>query len=237
MLPESPEPTKGVLRAVDNPHATEDAKNDHVTFDFNPAKVKLATAVTYNQPAQKKGKKPAAPEYKGPEARTLELELTLNEFNNVSSNKEGKVAEDIATLISFTRPTKSTLNNKPRPPTVQLVWGKDLWNFPCYVKSVTATITMFSTSGAALRATVAVALVEMPKPTYPVNPTSHSRVGQQSHTMLFGESLAAVAHKYYDKPTLWRGLAELNGIDDPTRLRAGNQIYLPPLEDVSAASK
>ena len=146
------------------------------------------------------------------------------------------VHKDLETLVSWTRPTgPSRGNTKPSPPTIELQWGPK-W-FPCYVASVSSTITIFDRDGMPLRATVTVSLKELPDDKQGQNPTSGSLVGHQSHVLTQGESLPSIAHRYYERPGYWRGLAKANGIDDPTRLRAGHRLYLPPLVDVAEASK
>lgn len=168
----------------------------------------------------------------------MAIELLLDGWDPKRPNQASdlKVNAIIETLVSWTRPTESSRRqNRPKPPIVTLKWGPD-W-FPCYVASANSTITMFDTKGFPLRATVAVSLKEMPADDAPQNPTSGSRVGHQSHILIDGETLPGVAHRYYEKPAYWRGVAIANGIDDPTRIRPGTRLYLPPIEDVAAASK
>ena len=50
-----------------------------------------------------------------------------------------------------------------------------------------------------------------------------------AHVLREGESLAAVAHRHYDKPADWRAIADANRIDDPRRLIAGMQLRVPRL--------
>jgi hypothetical protein len=47
-----------------------------------------------------------------------------------------------------------------------------------------------------------------------------------------GESLAAVAGRYYEKTREWRAVAEANNIDDPIRLRIGTELLVPPRSEV-----
>ena len=49
------------------------------------------------------------------------------------------------------------------------------------------------------------------------------------HVLEQGETLAAVATRYYDKPVAWRAVAEANGVDDPRRLSPGTFLTVPPL--------
>lgn len=228
----------GKLEVVDNPHTDGDSTASSIEFVFNPSKLVVTAQAKWEQPTQGGAKKASVPTYKGAEPRSMDVEFILDgwDLSGPSRTNERKVDKDIATLVSWTRPTKSTRSStKPRPPTVELKWGPK-W-FPAYVASVNSTITMFDDKGFPLRATVKVTLKELPSEQKGPNPTSGTRVGHQSHTLVAGETLPALAQRYYDKPAYWRGLAAVNDIHDPTRLRAGTRVYLPPITDVAEASK
>ena len=232
----------GKLEVVDNPHA-DGPKT--IEFVFNPSKLSVGASAKWDQPGQSGNKKAAAPNYNGAEPRTMDFDFILDGWDlsgKPTTQKDGRtkqrdVHKDIETLVSWTRPTKKAIGkNKPNPPTVELKWGPK-W-FPAYVASLKTLVTMFDKKGFPLRATVTVNLKEVPSKgaDKPQNPTSGSRVGHQSHTFLAGDSLASIAQQYYDKPSYWRGVAAANDIDDPTRLRNGTRLYLPPLSDVAALS-
>jgi len=38
-----------------------------------------------------------------------------------------------------------------------------------------------------------------------------------------------VANRYYDRPSVWRPIADSNGITDPRRLNAGRILEIPRL--------
>jgi len=63
--------------------------------------------------------------------------------------------------------------------------------------------------------------------TLPMNPTSGGMPGRRSHTVGQGENLQSIAMANYGRPGLWRRIAEVNGITDPTRVRPGSTVYLP----------
>jgi nucleoid-associated protein YgaU len=44
-----------------------------------------------------------------------------------------------------------------------------------------------------------------------------------------GDSLQSVAHNAYGDPTLWRRIAEANGIDDPLSIPRGTVLSIPTL--------
>lgn len=207
-----------------------------VEFVFNPTKLTTVAAAKWEQPAQGGAARASQPNYKGPEPQTLELELMFDSWDVVGRSKRCDVQKSIDTLVSWTRPTgPSRGRTKPSPPIVKLVWGRE-W-FPAYVVSVNVTITMFDTDGKPLRATIKVALKEMPPRQPGPNPTSGSRVGHQSYATVAGDTLAGIAARVYEQPSYWRGLAAANGIDDPKRVRPGTRLYLPPINEVAEASR
>jgi hypothetical protein len=183
-----PENTKfvyGKLEVIKNPHEDGESTAKQIEFVFNPSKLTMNAAAKWEQPSQGGNKKASAPTYKGPEPRSMDVEFTLDGWDRsgASRSNERKVADDLATLVSWTRPTKSTRDTKkPAPPTVRLSWGT-AW-FPAYVATVNSTITMFDTDGKPLRATVKVSLKEMPADDKKQNPTSGSLVGHQSHILV-----------------------------------------------------
>jgi nucleoid-associated protein YgaU len=49
--------------------------------------------------------------------------------------------------------------------------------------------------------------------------------------MVVGDSLASIAWSEYRDPTVWRAIAERNGVSDPMRVAPGRQLLMPPLDD------
>ena len=223
-----------------NTHSDGESTETKLTFVFNPAKLDVKASAKWDQPPQSGSKKGSVPQYKGAEPRTMDLDLVLDGWDpsGPTRSQQRDVQKDVATLMSWTRPTASTRTTKlPRPPYVVLQWGNPSkpW-FSCYVVSVSASFTMFDETGKPVRATVKVSLKEVPAEPGKQNPTSGSLAGHQSHLMVEGDSLPLVAHRYYDRPAYWRGIAVANGIDDPQRVRPGTRLYLPPIEEVGLLS-
>ena len=122
-------------------------------------------------------------------------------------------------------------NKKAMPPLVVLHWGA-ITAFPAFVTQVSAKYTLFSPGGTPIRAVCTVALEEMPADPPGQNPTSGSRDVRSVHTMVAGDSLASVAYAEYGDPTMWRAIAEYNGIDDPLRTGAGTAVDPHPRRPV-----
>lgn len=117
----------------------------------------------------------------------------------------------------------------------QSVVGPPLGNqrrngFRCIVESIKQKFTLFSPEGIPLRATLTVSLREYKRlrdQLLELHLSSPDRT--HVHPLQEGEVLARVAHRYYDRPSDWRPIAEHNRIDDPRRLRAGVFLTVPPL--------
>ncbi len=102
--------------------------------------------------------------------------------------------------------------------------------FRCVVESVKQKFTLFSPQGVPLRATLTVSLREyktLEEQLARLNLNSPDRT--HSHVLQRGETLTAVARRYYVRPGEWRAIAETNGIEDPRRLTPGTILTIPPI--------
>jgi phage tail-like protein len=120
-------------------------------------------------------------------------------------------------------------------PSCQFVWGD--FSFQGLVTSLNIKINITSARGTPQRATVSITITETGNPSkYPFqNPTSSANGASITHTVVAGDSLASIAYSVYGKADQWRGIAEMNGIDDPLRLRPGTTLLLPTARDARAA--
>ncbi len=108
-------------------------------------------------------------------------------------------------------------------------WGNQRRNsFTGVAESVRQKFTMFSPEGVPLRANVTLVLREyrtIEEQLYQLNPSSPDRT--HGHVLAVGETLSAVAGRYYDRPGEWRRIAEDNDIEDPRRLQPGQLLRVP----------
>ena len=204
-------------------------------FDFNPGEYTIAKSSTWNRPQMKGGKQTGKPEFAGANAQTVQMEMLFDEW----MSGEGGVAKSIATLIEWVKPTDDSVKKKkPQPPIVMFEWGDNpaVTSFRGYVKQVQAKFLLFDGSGTPLRGTANVTLEEVPIPPKKQNPTSGAIHGRRTHVVVSGDSLASIAWHEYEDPTLWRGLAAFNDIDDPLRVRPGATILLPTADEARRLS-
>lgn len=111
------------------------------------------------------------------------------------------------------------------PPKCKLVWGN--FSFVAIAESVNVTFTMFLSDGTPVRAQAKVKMKEIEEQDVypPQNPTSRS-VSRKRWVVRQGETLDWIAYQEYGDSSLWRYIAEANGLDNPRDLRPGQVLNL-----------
>jgi nucleoid-associated protein YgaU len=198
---------------------------------FNPTDYKLTQSLEVKR--NRSPKRPAGtPEYTGTNAMVLTTQLFFDDF----ASAKGDVTPKITTLLSWTRPTEmSKKEKKPCPPYVQFKWGgnKQLDNFCGFLESVVVHYTIFRRDGTPVQAKVDITIKGETEPIEGQNPTSRAAGSRQTHTVVEGETLQAVAYQELGRPTYWRAIAELNDIDDPLRVSPGTILLIPSVADAA----
>lgn len=202
-------------------------------FEFNPSQLSLSRRTDWKStptPAVRDG---TLPEFMGPEPREMTVQVFLDRSGDPDSNDVMKMVES---LFSCCEVTASSLAAKqPSTPWVVFQWGSfKTVRFTAYVESVEATYTLFGTTGMPIRATCQVRLHEIPTKTRGQNPTSGALTARRVHRLVAGDSLQSLAWREYGDATVWRAIAETNGIDDPSRLTPGTELILPAVEEVTS---
>ena len=110
-------------------------------------------------------------------------------------------------------------------------WGNQKrYSFTGVVESVRQKFTLFSPEGVPLRATVTLVLREYKPIEEQLDQLGlNSPDRTHSHTLAVGETLSAVAARYYQLPGEWRRIAEANDIEDPRRLEMGRVLTVPAI--------
>ena len=123
--------------------------------------------------------------------------------------------------------TGGAINLASRLPTLIFTWGPLVYEV-C-LTNANINYVRFTESGEPIRAKVSISMQEQPSllAILSTNPTSGGLPGRRQHVVASGDSLQSIANASYGSPNRWRALAEANGIDDPTRMRPGQVVYLP----------
>ena len=204
---------------------------ERITFQFNPKEFTVKKSAKWERKAGKGNKKAGLPEFMGSEPRSLDLEMFLDQSDSAS----GSVTKDVEALFKCLAPTEKTRSsNKPSPPWVVFGWGSAT-SIVAVIKSVSAKYTLFRADGTPIRAVCTVSLEEMPTDAPKQNPTSGGLAARRTHRVLQGDTLPSIAYAEYEDATLWRALAEANGIDDPMRVRPGTELFVPPVAEATQA--
>jgi len=207
----------------------EAAGSHSLRFKFNPTEYTISKSASWNRPTTAAARSTTAPQFTGSQPASLQMEI----FFDAWEEADGDVSMDVETLLEWTRPAPESVNKKePEPPTLILEWGKSI--FKGFLKSVTAKYTMFRPDGTPVRASANISLEEIPDEPAPQNPTSGAVNGRGSHILAATDTLQSIAYREYGDPALWRGLAALNGIDDPLRLPPGTRILVPTAKEAAA---
>lgn len=220
--------SKATLRVV-----AGDVSQKELRFLFNPTEYTVTKGATWNRPQSSGAKSSTKPQFGGTNPQTVQMEIFFDDWEG----RKGSISNDVATLLEWTKPTLTSVQKKkPEPPILVFAWGtnKALTDFRGYLKSVSAKYSLFDDKGVPLRATANITLEEVPSDPGKQNPTSGGRHGYRSHMLQEGETLQSLAYREYGDPTLWRGLAAFNEIDDPLRISDGTTLLVP---DVSEASR
>jgi len=202
---------------------------------FNPTEYRLTQTlnVTRNRTPSTAG---GTPEFGGTNAMTLTTQLFFDDF----ASAKGDVTPRITTLLGWTKPTPSSLGDgRPAPPLVSFKWGGNpqLDDFRGYLKQVQINYTIFRKDGTPVQAKVDITIEGEAEQFGSQNPTSHAANSRRTHAVVEGETLQSVAYGELGRPAYWRAIAELNGIDDPFRLKAGTELLIPSVADAARTAR
>lgn len=209
-------------------------KDTSVEFMFNPTEYTIAKTTKWEMKGNKSANVPKW-EFGGGDPRALQMEL----FFDASLPNDKVKIEDVRRrtnqlfkfmMIDPQLKNKSKNSKMGQPPKCRLFWGKDTKNyFDCYITSCQIKYTMFDPSGMPVRASATLQMKEVKDPDNleGTNPTSVGEPGQRVRVVQEGDRLDWIAYQEYGDASLWRRIAEANGINDPLELRPGMTLSIP----------
>lgn len=199
---------------------------------MNPKDLTISGGTDWKSPpANQSDSNVPRPQFMASKPRTLSVSLFFDQFMLPS----GDVSKEIEVLFTWTEPREQLIGRRRSAPMLRLQWGHKNY-FKCYIADLQVNYTHFAKHGSPLRAEVDLTLNEAPDEWPMTNPSSGGQGGERAHHVAAGDTLHSIAHQQYGAPRLWRGLAAVNGIDDPMRLPAGSTVALPELDVVEGLS-
>lgn len=170
------------------------------------------------------------PRFKGgaPMNLTLELLFDTYELKQDVRNTTGKLWQ----MMKVTTQRMDGNTRRSEPPIVEFRWGS-FWSFKAVITQISEKFTLFLPEGTPVRSQVNLQLMQAQEEgRYPgQNPTSGGRDGYAVHIVKEGETIDWIAFQEYGSPNVWRHLADVNNLDDPDRLRPGQQLVLVPYQE------
>jgi hypothetical protein len=199
-----------------------------IDFQFNPKELSLTKTAKWERKTSRNRKSAGIPEFQGAEPCSMTLEM----FFDATGPQDSSVVAAVEKLFTCCVPTDKThQDHLGVPPWVVFHWGS-VAGFTAYIASVAAKFTLFTSGGVPIRATATVTLKEIAAEPAKQNPTSGGRASRRAHTLVDGDTLPSIAYAEYGDPTLWRVLAEANGVDDPMRLSPGISLLVPAADEI-----
>jgi Contractile injection system tube protein/LysM domain len=211
-----------------------------VYFDLNPDNITMSRSA-------KTGTKPNAQGGASPRVLQKSDPPTIQLTKCIMYGEDTKMRAD--TLLAWCAPPQGLITalvgllgvTNSNQPTVTFQWGPPMLGFmyDALVTKADVKYTRFHSSGIPIRAEVNVTLKVQPSllGSLPTNPTSGGLPGRTTHLVRENESLQSIAQQHYSRPGLWRKIAEINGIDNPQRLRPGTTVFLPGAGELEPASR
>jgi hypothetical protein len=167
-------------------------------------------------------------------------ELTLDLLFDVTLPGSTIQTQDVREL---TRPLWELTERSPFSdgfacyPQVRFVWGK-AWNVPGVIATVAERLEHFTMQGEPRRSWLRLKLirVEESEPSSGGQSVRPPSLGVEEgnvevfHALVGDERLSDVSNAYYGDSSLWRLIADANGLEDPLHVPAGAVLRIPPKE-------
>ncbi len=114
------------------------------------------------------------------------------------------------------------------PPVVRVTWGS--LQLRCVLARANQKFVKFLEDGRPTRARVTVSFSEFIDPEREAKEVNRQTADfSKVYTVQRGETLSAIAFRFYENPALWRPIAVANGIDHPRSLVPGQELHVPAL--------
>ncbi|MFE7133877.1 LysM peptidoglycan-binding domain-containing protein [Streptomyces sp. NPDC057638] len=198
-------------------------------LQFNPNTLSMSKSTEWRRTPSRMAGQSALPEFVGSGPRSLSLQV----FLDATAKHDNSVERAVEQLMRACVPTPASLARKaPASPWVRFDWGSaKTTSFDGVLSQLSVTYTLFDVDGKPLRATCDLSIEEAAVDPPGQNPTSGSYDARRTHRVVAGDSLPLLAWKEYGDPTLWRTIAEANGIDDPMVLAPGQELIVPGADE------
>jgi hypothetical protein len=211
-------PEKLVIRSLET--------RDKIECLFNPTEYTITKTNDWSTD-QKRGENVPELDFNGGNAK----EMTLNLFFDTSLDGYDvrKETDKLCKLMEVSRSLTDGNTGKGRPPLVICQWGR-VRLFKAVIKEVTQQFTLFRDDGTPVRANVTAVFCQAEEDGKfrPQNPTTSGQYGHKRWVVKEGDTIDLIAFYEYNDSSLWRYIADINGLVNPGRLKPGQVLIIAP---------
>lgn len=181
----------------------------------------MEKSVSYQEVSKLKLEAPRL-QYTGGNAGSLSVELFYDTYEYGTDVRD--YTDKVSDLIKIDTEIHA-------PPPLKFIWAMENREpFIGVLESVTKKFTMFLQDGTPVRARLTLKLKEFKMELNEREKTLQSPDKTKVHVTKRGDSLWLIASGVYGSATLWRPIADRNGIKNPRFLEPGTELIIPPLE-------
>ena len=205
----------------------DDSNERPIECLFNPNEYTFTKQNTWKA-EENKGKNVPQLEFGGGNSMTLTMELFFDTFATGEDVRD--TTDRIWKLMYIDEKLTDTVTGKGRPPMVEFQWGST-WSFKSVITKITQKYNLFLYDGTPVRATLNVDFLQAKEEgKYPgQNPTTVGQSGYRRRMVRDGDTIDWIAFEEYGDSALWRYIADTNGLNDPSRLKPGQNLVIAPL--------
>ncbi len=175
------------------------------------------------------------PKYKSSAPQELKIDFVLDGTKTlegyVDEYKKMNVHDQLEKLLKCVYDNDKEIH---RPRFLNVQWGSEI-NFNCVLQSLDINYTLFNPDGSPLRAKITAAFINY------VSPEERAK-GNEQHSpdlthyikLKQGDRLDLVTYNIYNDPNYFLQVGKVNGLSSVRNIKAGTEIYLPPLDKTVA---
>ena len=188
---------------------------------FNPGELKLDKSANWSRVAPA-GRDTARSTFTNGEPYSLSVEFFFDTYES---------REDVRDYTGELVKLVTVHGDLHRPPRCKISWGSnDFGGLQWALQSLNQRFTLFLPDGTPVRASLTCSFKEWRSPKEEARTVKRSSPDvAKTRVVKRGETLSSIAAEEYNDPTLWRPIAELNGIHNPRRVAPGDVLAIPPI--------
>jgi nucleoid-associated protein YgaU len=199
-----------------------------ITCTFNPETITFSSGASWKKEKIPQETEPSE-KYEGGKGATLQINKLLFDAYAASKGKsKANIVSSIQFLHSLLQVPDSSKQGKQQPPFCSVEWGQRKYVPKGILENISTTYTLFDTDGTPLRAEVNLTFGIIGDKVPGQNPTTRTEA-RRTWVVRGEERLDWIAYQEYGDAAHWRHIAEVNNLDNPFNLQAGQILRLTPL--------